>query len=512
MSQTEVDAQRRNLEPPSGWVRTSFGEIYELTYGKSLPKAARNTHGDYAVYGSNGVVGHHDTFLVEGPVLIVGRKGAAGAVSFSAKSCWPIDTTYYVRDSEHIDIRFSFYLLTSLRLNQFDRSTAIPGLNRDDAYDLVVDLPPLPEQRRIVAKIGELCSELDKGIESLKTAQAQLKVYRQSVLKHAFEGKLTAQWREENKDKLEKPEQLLARIKQEREVRYERQLEEWKAAVKKWEEGGKSGKKPSKPKKVKELPPLTEAELAELPEGWSWLTIVGLLSLEKQGMTTGPFGTLLKKSEHRDRGIPVLGIENIGAGYFISGNKIFVTEKKALELDHFRVEGNDIIISRSGTVGEICKVPAGLGKAFLSTNLIRISLNENVTDSNYFVYLFQGGGSVKDQVRELCKGSTREFLNQTILSSIRFPIPPLSEQRQIVAEIENRLSVVDQLETDIEENFQKAAALRQSILKKAFSGQLVPQDPHDEPASVLLDRIRAEREKVVKSNHAKKTKKRKTTV
>ena len=91
------------------------------------------------------------------------------------------------------------------------------------------------EQRRIVAKIEELFSELDKGIESLKAARAKLNIYRQAVLKHAFEGKLTAQWREENKDKLETPEQLLARIKQEREARYEQQLQEWKAAVKEWE-------------------------------------------------------------------------------------------------------------------------------------------------------------------------------------------------------------------------------------------------------------------------------------
>ena len=96
------------------------------------------------------------------------------------------------------------------------------------------------EQRRIVAKIEELFSELDKGVESLKTARGQLNVYRQAVLKHAFEGKLTAQWREENEDKLETPEQLLARIKQERETRYERQLKEWKAAVRTWEECGKA--------------------------------------------------------------------------------------------------------------------------------------------------------------------------------------------------------------------------------------------------------------------------------
>ena len=98
-------------------------------------------------------------------------------------------------------------------------------------------VPPLNEQHRIVAKIEELFSELDKGIESLKAARAKLNIYRQAVLKHAFEGKLTAQWREETKDKLETPEQLLAHIKQEREARYEQQLQEWKAAVK--EMGGR---------------------------------------------------------------------------------------------------------------------------------------------------------------------------------------------------------------------------------------------------------------------------------
>ena len=92
------------------------------------------------------------------------------------------------------------------------------------------------EQRRIVAKIEELFSELDKGVESLKTARRQLEVYRQSVLKHAFEGKLTAQWREENKDKLEKPEQLLARVKSERVVHYERQLQKWRTAIEEWED------------------------------------------------------------------------------------------------------------------------------------------------------------------------------------------------------------------------------------------------------------------------------------
>jgi len=123
---------------------------------------------------------------------------------------------------------------------------------------------------------------------------------------------------------------------------------------------------------------------------------------------------------------------------------------------------------------------------------MRVSLNNDTVNSNYFIYLFQGGGSVKDQVRELCKGSTRNFLNQTILSSIIFPLPSLIEQEQIVCEIENCLFIIEQLEKEIKQNLQKAEALRQIILKKAFSGQLVLQDSNDEPASILLERIRAE--------------------
>ena len=163
-------------------------------------------------------------------------------------------------------------------LNEGDR----PRVSFDQIGKFEILIPPPLEQRRIVAKIEELFSELAKGVESLETARAQLKIYRQAVLKHAFEGKLTAKWREENKDKLEKPEQLLARIKQEREARYERQLQEWKAAVKEWEESGKSGKKPSNPRLLSLPEPLTDMERSVLPEIsglWRWVKVGDLFSV-----------------------------------------------------------------------------------------------------------------------------------------------------------------------------------------------------------------------------------------
>ena len=249
---------------------------------------------------------------------LLGSKSAASMKS-SAKRFYPGDVLYSrlrpylnkVWPSDRNGICSSEFIVMpgnqlvdpsflAFRLNAMDFVSFANSLNAGDRPRVDFDqissfcLPPfsLSRQHRIVAKIEELFSELDKGCESLKTARAKLNVYRQAVLKHAFEGKLTAQWREENKDKLETPEQLLARIKQEREARYERQLKEWKIAVKKWEEGGKPDKKPQRPKKlpkITDLLPDMTAKLPPLPESWTW---------EKLGrMTCGvEYGTAAKSA------------------------------------------------------------------------------------------------------------------------------------------------------------------------------------------------------------------------
>ena len=295
---------------------------------------------------------------------------------------------------------------------------------------------------------------------------------------------------------------MLARIKRERNARHEQQLQEWKAAVEAWDANGRPGKKPSKPKKLGHLLPLAAEDVLavpKLPEGWHWVPLSWLLALEKKPMTTGPFGTMLKKHEHQASGVPVLGIENIGHGEFVEGNKIFVTEEKAEELSSFEVFPGELIISRSGTVGEICEIPEGIGKTLISTNLLRVSLNQNIILSPFFVFMFQGRGGVRSQVKELCKGSSRDFLNQSILQSIILPVCDIAEQIEIISRIDDKLSNVRKLTEEIELNLLRIEALRQSILKKAFSGQLVKQDPNDEPASVLLDRIKAERKQKAKS-------------
>ena len=197
-----------------------------------------------------------------------------------------------------------------------------------------ISVPPTNEQHRIVAKIEELFSELDKGIENLKTARAQLKVYRQALLKHAFEGKLTAQWRAENQDNLETADALLKRIQQERTQRYQQQLAVWEAA----------SKQGSKPKAPKSLPPLTSEELGELPvlpEGWGW-TRLGNTNVE---VSDGPFGSNLKSSDYVDDGVRVVRLENIGSLQFIEEKVSYVNEEKYESLKNHTVSSGDIIFS-----------------------------------------------------------------------------------------------------------------------------------------------------------------------
>lgn len=262
-----------------------------------------------------------------------------------------------------------------------------------------VKIPPLPDQERIVSRIEELFSQLDASVAELKTTKERLKVYRQAVLKKAFDSALQG--------------------------------------------------------------------------NPSMMTIEELLTTERKGMSTGPFGTMIKKHEHQTTGVPMLGIENIGNGNFIDGNKIFVTPEKAKELKSFTLLSGDIIISRSGTVGEICAVPKRMEGALLSTNLMRVSLNSDIIRSDYFIYLFQSKSVVLDQVKELCKGSTRVFLNQTILKQIMFPVPDMSKQKAIIEVIESHMSVCDNIEKTVDTALRQAEALRQSILKKAFEGGLV---------------------------------------
>ena len=452
-----------------------------------------------------------DQYLVKTDEILIGMDGDFAASRWAGEKALLNQRVCKVMLTSDLFDEGFLYLCLQPFLNAINAETSsvtVKHLSSKTVEEIPLPLPPLIEQRRIVAKIEELFSELDKGIESLKAARAKLNVYRQAVLKQAFEGKLTAQWREENKDKLETPEQLLARIKQEREARYEKQLQEWKAAVKKWEEGGKSGKKPARSRMPKPVSTMAEAEIAHLeslPCGWLWLTAesVGIVQLGRQRSP---------KNRSKDYPTKYIRAANITEQGLDLGD-VLDMDFLPHELSAYRLEKGDLVLSEaSGSAAQV-------GKPAIWDNQIPNCCFQNTVIRHqpycrdyaaYLLWLYRFF-YVSGKFAQVAGGVGINHLSAFKFAQIALPLCALAEQQEIVRLLEERFAAIEQQEREINSALNQAEMLRQSILKKAFTGQLVPQDPRDEPASVLLDRIKAEREKAAQNNHSKKTRKKKTT-
>ena len=365
-----------------------------------------------------------------------------------------------LRPKDSVDPKYAFYACQSLRLPDRGYSRHFAFLKKSK-----FPLPPLDEQKCIVAKIEELFSELDNGIESLKTAREQLKTYRQSLLKHAFEGNLTEQWRKENADKLETPEQLLARIQQEREAHYQQQLEEWKQAVKKWKSNGKEGKKPGKPNKLPAVSFLSMDELESLPElplGWCWLKAKFLCDVVRGG-SPRPAGD----ARYYDGDIPFLKVADLTRtdGCYVNSHTYTI---KPAGLQKTRLVGpNTLLISNSGAtlgVPKICLIDATFNDGIAA--FLGLSNDE-------LLYHYYFWSSKTAELRAINQGAAQPNLNTDLIKEVTIPVCSLEEMSATTKEIEKSLSVCDHFLDETDEGLRKSEILRQSILKKAFSGILL---------------------------------------
>jgi type I restriction enzyme S subunit len=363
-------------------------------------------------------------------------------------------------------------------------------------------LPPLNEQHRIVSKIEELFSELDYGVANLQLAQNQLKVYRQALLKHAFEGKLTEQWRKENNT--EPAEKLLEFIKEERQQRYEQELKDWKAAAKAWEKDGKKGRKLGKPKKpieVEKLNPEIFQSKTELPKSWLYNFLIAVIEEPKYGTS--------KKCTYNKSGTAVLRIPNLKSG-IIDEEDLKYASFTEDEKEPYLLKENDILTVRSnGSIDLVgrCSIIRKINTDKLYAGyLIRLRPLSNIIDSRYLLYILESQ-NLRIQIELKAKSTSGvNNINSGELSSLIIPLCSKNEQVRITDELESQFSVIDNLERSIESSLQKSEALRQSILKKAFEGKLVPQNPNDEPSSKLLKWIQAEKKKYLEEQKELKKK------
>jgi type I restriction enzyme S subunit len=327
-------------------------------------------------------------------------------------------------------------------------------------------LAPRGEQQRIVAEIEKQFTRLDAAVATLKAVQAKLKRARASVLKAAVEGRLVpteAELARAEGRSYEPASALLERILAERRARWPK---------------GKKYQPPAEPK---------TDDLPALPEGWAWATVDQILS---EPLANG------RSVPSRTGGFPVLRLSALEIG------TLDLRERKggSWGLDAarpFLVALGDFLIARGN--GSLERVGAGAlvrtspePIAFPDT-MIRLRFNGSASLAEYAVLAWRAP-LLRRQIEESAKTTAGIYkVNQDAVGRYVLPLPPLAEQARIVAEVERRLSVIDTLEHTVEQTLARCARLRQSILKRAFEGKLVPQDPSDEPASELLARIRAQR-------------------
>ena len=353
-------------------------------------------------------------------------------------------------------------------------------------------LPPLNEQRRIVARIEALFDEIDRGVESLQSAKRSIGLYRQSLLKSAFEGRLTADWRAANPDKLESPEVLVARIREERQECYRAVLDDWELALGRWHGNGGKGVKPAKPKKPTNVPALDDREMKKLPtvpDAWGF----NRLGLYIGRIQAGKSFKCLESEPAMDQ----VGVAKVSAvtwgEYDEAESKTCLNENNVNE--EFFIREGDFLLSRANTielVGASIIVKRVTKKIMLSDKTLRIHFAAK--DRRFFLhYLRSPYGRAEIQARSTGNQASMHNISQDRINSIILPICSPTEQAEIVRILDERLEAVDTLQAEMDANLARADALRQSILRRAFSGQLVPQDPADEPAHALLTRIRASR-------------------
>jgi type I restriction enzyme S subunit len=408
--------------------------------------------------------------------ILVSRAGSVG-LSYLVKECpEAIFASYLIRfrpkpplESEFIDLFLKSPQYWAA-IAEEAAGIAIPNVNASKLKEIVVPLPPLSEQRRIVARLEDLFAGINVTKECLAKVSAILKRFRQAVLTAACSGGLTADWRKKNLD-VEPASEFLTRIQQDK----------------------------KKPKKAY-LSSIGRDEdiYFDIPDSWSFCFFEDICSNKPHAIKAGPFGSSLTKSCYTPSGYKIYGQEQVIRGDANYGD-YYIDEKKFLELKSCEVEARDLLISLVGTIGKVLIIPDKFQKGIINPRLVKVSLHSEISSEYIAKYLVSP--LAINMFQKDSHGGTMEILNLRMLKKLPIPLPPMIEQHEIVRGVEAMFKLADAVEKRVAAATMRAEKLTQAVLAKAFRGELVPTEAElarlegrsYETASELLSRIRSER-------------------
>ncbi len=435
------------------WKAAALGELVTIKYGKMLPTKELSETG-FPVFGANGIIGCHTKYLYEDEQVLISCRGAySGKINLSPPQCYVTNNSLVLEfpAQPRVTKRFLFYGLQSVDRSKMVTGSAQPQVTINNAEVLKVPVPPLPEQRRIVAEIEKQFTRLEAGVAALRRVQANLKRYRAAVLKAACEGRLVPTEAElqksegrgqKSKAKFETGAELLARILTER-------RQNW--------QGRGQYKEPASPK---------SGDLPSLPEGWTWAT-AQQLNLANRPCAYG----VLQPGEDVPNGVPFVRVGDINNGKVELANMKRISTTIAARYPRTKLHGGELAITLVGAIGRTAIIPDSLagGNTARAVGIIPLTKQVNA----HWVEVWFRNPAKNAEMDSKSHEVARKTLNLEDVRIASVALPPLAEQTRIVAEVERRLSVVEELESVVCANLQRAIRLRQSILQKAFTGELL---------------------------------------
>ena len=468
---------------PDGWEWSTLGDVCEKTQYGWTTKANHETGKLKLLRTTDITSGSVDwssvpfcteepedieKYLVESGDILISRAGSVGVSFLIHKPERAVFASYLIRfrPKSGIDTKYFYYYLKSAAyweaIGASKSGIAVPNVNASKLAQVPIPVAPFDQQKRIVAEIEKQFSRLDEAVANLKRVKANLKRYKAAILKAAVEGCLVKTEAELARKRTPSPlagegggegagyetgEQLLQRI-------LETRRSQWK--------GKGKYKEPAAP---------DTTNLPELPEGWVWVTWEMILAPEEGSFRRGPFGSTLKKSIFVELGHKVYEQYN-AINDDPSFGRYYITDGKYKSMKAFAVRAKDFLISCSGTIGRITQVPEHFESGIINQALLRVRTDKSVISDSYFLMLFRSP-YFQRQILDNAQGAAMANVKGVVdLKAIPVPLPPIEDQMRITLEVDRRLSLIREVESQVDTNLKRTKRLRQSILAQAFSGKL----------------------------------------